>query len=47
MSLYLNDLDILEYEEHEVGSKKLVENDEYEIRDINKRINHLKIGKKI
>ena len=47
----LNDLDILEYEgdeeeywnNHEIISNHLVENDEDEIRDLNRKINHLKI----
>ena len=40
---YLNDLDTLEYEEDEVASKNLVKNSEDEIRDLKRRINHLKI----
>ena len=40
---YLNDLDILKYEEDEVASKNLAENGEDEIRDLNRRINCLKI----
>ena len=40
---YLNDLDILEYEEDEVASQNLARNGENEIGDLNKRINCLKI----
>ena len=51
---YRNDLDIFEYEKdekeywnnHEIDSKNLVENDEEEIEDLNRRINHLKIKEK-
>ena len=42
---YLNDLNILKYGEDEVTFKNL--NDEYEIWDLNRRINRLKIGEKI
>ena len=40
---YLNDFDILEYEENEVTLKSLVENGEDGIGDLNKRTNCLKI----
>ena len=40
---YLNDFDILKYDEDDVASKNLVENDEDEIWDFIKRINRLKI----
>ena len=51
---YLNDFDILEYEEveekywnnSEIASKDLAENDDVDkIRDLNKGVNHLKIEK--
>ena len=40
---YLDNLDILEYEKNKVASNNLVENGKYEIWDVNKRINRLKI----
>ena len=40
---YLNVFNILEYEKDNVTSKNFVENDEYEIKYLNKRINRLKI----
>ena len=40
---YLNDLDILEYEEDEIASKNLVENAKYEIRYLSRRIDCLNI----
>ena len=40
---YLNDLDILKYEEDEVASKNLVEDYEDEIWDLKRRRNSLKI----
>ena len=41
--LYINDFDILEYEEDEVALKNFVENSEDEIKNLTRRINCLKI----
>ena len=39
---YLNNLDILQYEENEVVSKNLVKNGKNEIGNLNRRINGFK-----
>ena len=38
---YLYDIDIFKYEEDEAGLKSLTENNESEIENLNKRMNHL------
>ena len=40
---YLANLDILKYEEDEVDSKTFAKNGEYEMGDLNRRMNSLKI----
>lgn len=41
---YLYDIDILEYEENEVALKNITENNENWIKDLNRRMNRLKIN---